>query len=178
MGGKAFLQLLPNTTFPRMSPAVYYTLKQTILPRLRELFQEVAVPPEAPEKADYGDLDFLTVQPSQTVSHQTVQAAIRAAACVPMDGNRTSNYAIAFSAYKDALQQADGQALADTENAYFQVDVHVCEDHEEKQAIDFMHSYGDLGMILGVLSRGIGLHLGTKGLRVCLARAPITAWLC
>lgn len=49
----------------------------------------------------------------------------------------------------------------------YQVDVHVCMDKDEWDRIMFYHSYGDLGMILGVVSRNVGLYLGSKGLKVC-----------
>lgn len=50
---------------------------------------------------------------------------------------------------------------------YFQVDVHVCTDKDEWDRIMFCHSYGDLGMILGLIARNVGLSLGSKGLKVC-----------
>ena len=40
-------------------------------------------------------------------------------------------------------------------------------DKEEWDKIMFFHSYGDLGMILGLLGKNVGLALGYKGLKVC-----------
>lgn len=168
MGGKAFLSLLPHATFPRMPPKVYHSLKHILMERLHQLYKVAIAPPEAPEKLDYGDLDFLVAEPRREVSHDDVRAAISAAACIPMDGNRTSNYAIAFSTFANVLGPLEGEKEAMLD-AYFQVDVHVCDDLNELEAINFMHSYGDMGMILGVIARGIGLQLGTKGLRVRLS---------
>jgi hypothetical protein len=50
---------------------------------------------------------------------------------------------------------------------YFQVDVHVCMDKDEWDRIMFYNSYGDLGMILGLIGKNAGLSLGSKGLKVC-----------
>lgn len=50
---------------------------------------------------------------------------------------------------------------------YFQVDIHVCMDKDEWDRIMFYNSYGDLGMILGLIGKNAGLSLGSKGLKVC-----------
>lgn len=39
-------------------------------------------------------------------------------------------------------------------------------DKAEFERIAFYHAYGDLGMIMGLLARNIGLTLGEKGLKV------------
>jgi hypothetical protein len=44
--------------------------------------------------------------------------------------------------------------------------VHVCTDKEEWTRVIFFNSYGDLGMILGLIARNVGLQLGIKGLKV------------
>jgi hypothetical protein len=51
-------------------------------------------------------------------------------------------------------------------NFLLQVDVHVCSDKSEYDRISFFHSYGDMGMILGLIARNSGLALGLKGLKV------------
>lgn len=172
MGGKAFLQLLPQATFPRMPPGVYETLKHAAMARLQQLYGTVVVPTEAPGKVDYGDLDYLVAEPRAAPSHDDVNAALGAAACIPMEGNRTSNYAIPFSVYGAILNLPEEDRYPAA--AYFQVDVHPCDDMRELEAINFFNSYGDMGMILGVIARGVGLHLGAKGLRVRLAARPYT----
>ena len=53
-----------------------------------------------------------------------------------------------------------------TSRLSLQVDVHVCEDRNEWDRIMFFHSYGDLGMILGLIAKNNGLKLGSKGLDV------------
>lgn len=47
-----------------------------------------------------------------------------------------------------------------------QVDVHVCRDREEWSRVGFFRSYGDMGMMLGLIARNIGLRLGETGLKV------------
>ncbi|KDQ62439.1 hypothetical protein JAAARDRAFT_30349 [Jaapia argillacea MUCL 33604] len=151
MGGKAFSQLLPRASFPRMSPSKYQSLKATYLPRLRGLYGLVEVPREAPEKTDHGDLDFIVAFPKEGLEHSEVKAALGASASIPLDGNRTSHFAVPAEMGEDE---------------YIQVDVHVCADKEEWERIVLFHSFGDLGMILGVLAKSGGLQLGTKGLKV------------
>jgi hypothetical protein len=169
MGGKAFLQSLPIAAFPRMSTPIYNKLKAQLLPCIEALYAHVKVPPEAPGKPDHGDLDFLVACPRRlNVAPADVCASLGASASIPMEGNRTSHFAVPFATYglsQENLGLAEAITL-DGKNLCFQVDVHVCEDVEELAATNFVHSYSDLGMILGVIARGVGLHLGTKGLKV------------
>lgn len=161
MGGKAFTASLLNARFPRLPTAQYETYKSTLLPVVKRYFQHVGIPKEAPEKVDHGDLDFLAhgpVVPDEKgdVDFESLKNALGAKICLPMRGNRTSNFAIPLV----------GEGMDD--NDYLQVDVHVCEDEAEFKRIMFFHSYGDMGMLMGLVARGVGLHLGTKGLRVRL----------
>lgn len=105
MGGNAFGSILKASSFPRLPPAVYAALKSRLLPKIQELYSFVAVPIEAPEKPDYGDLDFVvTGQKVQfdgtsdrvlvNIPHEIVQQTIGARFVNPVDGNRTSNFAI------------------------------------------------------------------------------------
>jgi hypothetical protein len=136
MGGKAFHQQLSPDVFPRIPTAVYEKIKGRVLPRLQSLYRRVGVPPEAPEKADHGDLDFLVVGPAAGVDINDVKGALGATLSICCEGNRTSNFAIPVDASEWEGVQAD---------AYCQVDVHVCEDDDEWERIFFCHSYGDLG---------------------------------
>jgi hypothetical protein len=103
MGGSAFSAIMEASSFPRLRPAVYAALKLRLLPRIQSLYSFVAVPIEAPEKLDYGDLDFVVacpkvdVIPGNDVSiHEVVQQAIDARFVnpSPKDGNGTSNFAV------------------------------------------------------------------------------------
>jgi hypothetical protein len=106
MGGSAFHALLGKEAFPRVPPGLYSTFKARLLPKVCELYSFVAIPVEAPEKADYGDLDFLVAGPKPCVEtgvervaipHGMVQTVLGAKHVIPMDGNRTSNYAVPIS---------------------------------------------------------------------------------
>lgn len=95
MGGRAFGAVLPLAAFPRIPPAVYRNLKAHLYPKLSELYTWVGVPSEAPEKLDYGDLDFVVAVPkNQSLSHQVIKEVLGAKIVIPMEGNRTSHYAI------------------------------------------------------------------------------------
>ena len=54
MGGSAFNSLPPGS-FPRIPPTAYKDLKARLKPALDSLYEYVAVPTEAPEKADHGE---------------------------------------------------------------------------------------------------------------------------
>lgn len=91
MGGKAFAAMLLESKFPRMSHARYNALKAQVLERLQPLYGRVGVPREAPQKADYGDLDFIVVDPVDGLTHDKVTAAVGAEHSIV--GN-TSNFAV------------------------------------------------------------------------------------
>ncbi|KAF5369589.1 hypothetical protein D9758_002685 [Tetrapyrgos nigripes] len=180
MGGSALHFLQHEHAFPRMPIPVYRNLKSRLYPVIQGLYSHVIVPIEAPEKKDYGDLDFLVYSPKTdalrhgdakiNVSHDSVKDAIGARHFIPADGNRTSNFAVPVSkgewatlGYEDE-EEANRKKVEDGE-IYYQVDVHVCADKAEWDRIFFFNSYGDLGMIMGLVAANIGLHLGSKGLQ-------------
>jgi hypothetical protein len=65
MGGNAFISVLGPASFPRLPPTVYNALKARLSPILEQLYVHVGVPPEAPEKESYGDLDTVVCLPRQ-----------------------------------------------------------------------------------------------------------------
>lgn len=178
MGGNAFKYLLPDASFPRMPPAVYEALKARLLPVLQELYAHVAVSPECPGKADHGDLDFVVSKPREGLSLDEVKGALRATCSVPMEGNRTSNYAIPADAFEDVVLAAamagDGDGDEPCElmigdgdgQVFFQVDVNVCEDRAQWERTVFYTSYGDLGFFFGLLAQTAGLSFNIFGLKV------------
>ncbi|KAF8158169.1 hypothetical protein B0H34DRAFT_444063 [Crassisporium funariophilum] len=177
MGGSAFSAVLKETAFPRLPPHVYRALKARLVPKIAELYSWVGVPLEAPEKADHGDLDLLVAVPKAqyatftSISHEVVKEILGAKFMIPMDGNRTSNYAVPVRVGEwDALGHADEEERrrkdADDREIYYQVDIHVCTDKAEWDRIMFYHAYGDLGMILGLIARNNGLTFGSKGLKL------------
>ena len=153
MGGKAFDVLnLGDNAFPRMPPDLYQTRKVTIHEKLLTLFRFVGTPIERPNKSDHGDIDFVVCEPKQeNVTLDLVKVTIDAEHLVKshaMNLSGTSNFALPSTIVGE----------------YYQVDVDICTDKDEWDRVMFFHSYGDFGMILGLMSRAYGLSLGTKGL--------------
>lgn len=164
MGGSAFKEVLPNAVFPRMPPSVYQTLKARLIPYLLELYARVTAPPEAPEKADHGDLDLVAYGPRAGLAHEQVRSALGATHSIPSDGPRgISNFAIPVTSadWGDMPLSEDG-------DMFFQVDVQVCADEKEWDRVVFFTSYGDMGTILGTLASSVKLSMGNGGLRVRL----------
>lgn len=173
MGGKAFLSLLPDATFPRLSPATYASLKSNLLPRLTPLFQHVGVPHEAPEKQDHGDIDIIVAGPHAAVGHEKIKSALGASACIPSaqpDGGGTHNFALRLADVVIPLSAEATPVSGETNEVYVQVDVHICKDAQDWENVMIFHAYGDLGMIMGRLAASVGLHLGELGLKV--------SWVC
>ncbi|THH08498.1 hypothetical protein EW145_g2660 [Phellinidium pouzarii] len=168
MGGKAFAEELGTAdVFPRIPARVYLPLKARLAAQLKTLYAYVDTPAKTPEKGDHGDIDFVVCNPltasgtdstdsalSKALSH--VKDALGAQYCKIVDGPRMSNFAVPLD--------------AELEGKFCQVDVHVCKDKAEWKRTLFFHSYGDMGMILGLLSRARGFTLGTKGLRTHYAK--------
>lgn len=168
MGGNAFKQMLPTASFHRMRPSVYQALKTTLLPLVQSRYELVAVPHESPQKPDHGDLDFVVARPRPGTSPEFMQKMLRATYSLPQEGNRTSNYAVPVDAFDlNADRKSDYAGNGEETDEFYQVDVNVCADDAEWERTIFLHSYGDLGMILNVLARGAGLSLSVHGLKVC-----------
>ncbi|KAI0086550.1 hypothetical protein BDY19DRAFT_894795 [Irpex rosettiformis] len=155
MGGNAFATLLPGASFPRMSPEVYNRLKDDLTKRLQAFFEVVAVPREAPEKVDHGDLDFVVCNSRRDFNLEEVWKALGAREAVLLEGNRISNFAIPAEI-----------PSGDASEVYHQVDVRVCTDLEEFDRAIAYNSYGDLGMILGSVTRAAQLVFGNNGLKL------------
>ncbi|KAF9483526.1 hypothetical protein BDN70DRAFT_990382 [Pholiota conissans] len=175
MGGSAFSAILAASAFPRLPPAVYQALKAKMIPKISQFYTCVGVPLEAPEKLDYGDLDLLVTIPAPgfgaAVPHDAIRKAIGAKYANEMEGNRTSNYAVPirvgeWGSLGHGTDEKEKRAIADNGEIYYQVDIHNCIDKAEYSRVSFFNSYGDLGMILGLIARNSGLALGVKGLKL------------
>lgn len=167
MGGNAFNQMLPQATFPRMSPAVYRALKVTLLPLVQSQYELVAIPPEAPGKADHGDLDFVVSRPRPGTSSETVKEVLKARYSLPQEGNRMSNYAVPLDILEVGVDpESDPGDHAAEQETYFQVDVNVYANEYEWELACCLSSYGDLGIILNHLARKAGLIFNAHGLKV------------
>lgn len=148
MGGSAFKEETHGFITSRMTQNQYTTLSNLILPLLRLYFRTVAVPPEALGKSTYGDLDVMVCKPLDLHPHDAIlqlcsnALASRCKAFIYNPG--TSNIAVTL----------DGMV--------FQVDVHVVE-HDDIWAVDYwMHSWGDMGMIVSSVIKAWGLRLSSS----------------
>ncbi|CAL1713280.1 unnamed protein product [Somion occarium] len=153
MGGQAFNAQYPEAKFPRMSHAIYAAMKDRLRLIVETLYEKVVVPHEAPEKVDHGDVDFLVRGPRPGLTHEDVKEGLGARYSVP--AHPTSHYAVPTDIF------GDGQS-----ECFIQVDVHVCKDEEDLYRVHFLHSYGDLGIILGHLAASVGLSFGQSGLKL------------
>lgn len=177
MGGKAFLSLLPDTTFPRLAPPVYASLKSTLLTRLTSLFEHVGVPHEAPEKQDYGDVDFVVACPNDAaMGHEDIKNALGASVGIPSsqsDWRGTHHFALRLADLVVPTTGAEEEEVTtETSDVCVQVDVNVRKDAQDWENVMFFHAYGDLGMITGRLAASVGLHLGELGLKVRSISTP------
>ncbi|KAI0785256.1 hypothetical protein C8Q75DRAFT_686109, partial [Abortiporus biennis] len=181
MGGNAFNLSHPNAQFPRLDTNTYTRLKQENLSALQKLYEFVIVPHEAPEKADHGDVDYVVVKKRQAdvlddvVHAEDIQVALGATWFIPSlakSGFGTSNFAIPWLVdAEEGKSTSDSSAAASSLDTieygkYYQVDVHVCPDKDHFDRVEFFKSYGDLGMIVGLICRSIGLSFSSNGLRV------------
>lgn len=157
MGGNAFNQSQPEAQFPRMQTKYYNRVRSRVDAILRQLYRRVGTPHAAPEKLDHGDIDFVVVGPNDGLSHKDVKTSLGAVFDQYFPG--TSNFAIPWDDTESSAEEV----------AFIQVDVHVCADDEDWERVMFFHSYGDLGMIMGLLARSIGLSVGINGLRLAKA---------
>jgi hypothetical protein len=191
MGGNAFSERLPTAVFPRMSPAFYNSLKARITPRLEALYHLVAVPPEAPGKLDYGDLDVMVCRPkdikegvplSECVTFAEIEQALGSAHSIPLPGDRTSNFAVPIqqdeAQHFPVAQEAIREGKLDLVQFYVQIDLHFCEDLESWRSRILFQSYGELGMILGMLAKTVGLTWTVAGLKVRDLRATVLTYSC
>lgn len=165
MGGRAFLQHFAQDSLPRLPTPLYVALKTRLTPLLLTLFAIVEVPSERPGKEDHGDVDFVVARPlsSEGVTPEQVGRVLGAVKSIELDGNRTSNYAIAIS-QEDWLTHAAQPVPSD--NIYCQVDVKICDDEEEAERIVVFHGYGDLGIIIGAMAKNYNLLVNHHGLKV------------
>ncbi|OQO15195.1 hypothetical protein B0A48_00578 [Cryoendolithus antarcticus] len=186
MGGCAFAQAeAPNAVLfhmPRMSPEQYGHLRQAYTERLNAYFAPAYVKPliDAPEKLDYGDIDFHLIT-TQHTDWAAVASAIGAAAfldrgstatqkcsfAVKLDGNRSSDLPVQYTLYHASKARRHPQATDLTEGDYAQIDVETVPPELEKWR-SFYDAYGDLSGIIGYMTTKLGFSICDKGLRLRL----------
>ncbi|KAH0156741.1 hypothetical protein KCU67_g8195, partial [Aureobasidium melanogenum] len=138
MGGRAF----PDLHVPRMNHQVYEKVKRTALKILSKRFVNATAIPEAPEKLDFGDVDFvIELSPSTPLPHH--QVALDLGAKNIKNNHPTYSFAVPLEDTDKGVQ------------AFAQVDIQVCLPGDLAWTI-FLHGYGDLGSILGTFNYGNG----------------------
>lgn len=166
MGGNAFSEQIPEGNFPRLSTSLYQSLRDRLLPTVQKFYTHACCPNEEPQKVSHGDIDFVVAYGdiNQKPDPTTLKSAIGAEFIIA-DPMGTSNYALVVNPDEWIQHGGDADTVAKGK-IYCQVDINVSPDKEQWERVLFMHSYGDLGMIMGLIVRNAGLHLGINGLKV------------
>ncbi|KAI7089481.1 hypothetical protein KC363_g6234 [Hortaea werneckii] len=184
MGGSAFALASAEGRLrlqtPRMTPEVYHNLKVICTNRLRSCLPdctEVATLTEAPEKSDYGDVDFIISYPkeseSPTPDWSDLANAIGAAGfiwhgpktasfAVPQDGSTHPKPAVRYHLQSDDSQNS-WRSDQSSEKSYAQIDLELVED-ELFDWHTFYASYGDMSSLLGHIVRNLGFTCSDRGL--------------
>lgn len=171
MGGSVFA--LPGADgpalfTPRMNPHIYSHIQAHYRKVLLTFFDNVVTPAEAPEKPDYGDVDFLVSNDDDRVdiSLEDLAKALGAKRAVSNPG--ILSVAVAWTAVSDQLGDIHFSPKGDQNSPtepYAQIDIHVCPNHLLEWT-EFMQAWGDFWQILGLLKRPFGLTANDQGLHV------------
>lgn len=148
-----------------MPPDVYMQILEQTLATLRQHYENVGSPIEAPGKPTFGDIDIMVSTPlfpsfdtsvtSRPVVLQILAKVLGAAAVILEPGNPTVNLAVPWPSQNDAGEE---------EKKYVQIDVHMCKDAKEWKWNLFHTAHGDLWNILGTTIRPFGLTVNDKGM--------------
>lgn len=153
MGGKAF----PNLSVPRLDPAQYEKARQAASTILQQYFAVVDSLPEAPGKADFGDVDFVVSEPKHEVTVDKLSAALNAT-------TRTTN----------RLPTSFAVPIDGVEGAYAQIDVQTAPPQLHAWLM-WLEGYGDLMLILKKLHGDLGLTISHSGFYVRLEEMEKTS---
>ena len=164
MGGNAFRSGPEPLNVVRLQPEQYIKLRDQyqrcaishlaidlgladfVLSILLKFYDRVVVPPEAPEKSDHGDIDFLADEPLLNFIAQDLELELGASAYTKAGG--TTSFAIRVSEHS---------------NTFFQLDVHLCmKGCFEWESV--IYAYGDLWHIIGSVVTRFGLVINNFGL--------------
>ena len=217
MGGHAFTTPGPNgeppLSTPRMSPSTYIYLKKACYDIVKTHYAKVTCLADAPEKHDFGDIDFLVQGPHSADANSLI--------AIDLDAKRTLTNSLDFTIaipYRprstdttrsarcdEAPEFEDEESLSLPEippttaaivphaqllyssctsatvkagdaSHYAQVDIRNYPASLSLSWISYLHSYGDLGQILGFLSYDLGITSNDKGFFVRIAQQQRTNW--
>lgn len=200
MGGLAFAQPGPNgespLLTPRMPPKVYHSLSITCLNVIKDHYRIVEQLADAPEKKDFGDIDFLVQDPITPDANEHIARKLKAertlvnsldlTLAIPCDSedfspvtqspasepppcdHSTPEDNIHPSLLNEATNKVELGATPSSAQSkiYAQVDIRQYPPDIPLNWVKFCHSYGDLGQILGYLSYELGITSNDKGFHV------------
>lgn len=169
MGGNA----LKNVKTSRISLINYNLIKKEIF----ETFQNVMIawPYDSPNKVDFGDLDVLYQQfPNDMFDMRKYIIDIYNPQEIVSNGPVIS-FAYPFSKIKHLLEETIEENTQETdEEIYFQVDFIKS---TNLQMSSFYFSFGDLGNILGRITKYHGLKFGDNGLFISLIPETVSKYI-
>lgn len=181
MGGGAFSHAFaegkPTLNTPRMSPDIYSNLKHFYTERLRSYFPpniQVASLTEAPEKADYGDLDFIIAYDDRVDFFNLATYLGAVAVICPdaqnqkctmaflRDGSRSPKPVVIYKHVNDngAHKLKPSSTVSDKE--YAQMDIGTVPTQFFEWHI-FYSSYGDMGGLVGHIVHNLGFTVNDRG---------------
>lgn len=167
MGGDAFSSGPGILHTPRMPKAVYLHVKQKYHDILLQYFTTVTTPMEAPEKTDYGDVDYVVSIPKDDYKGpETLMAAFGAVSRRP---GPTSSFAIPWpeSVDGDPVHENATDEPNDPRSKFIQIDVAIYHNGDEYYEWEVFHkSHGDLWNMLGSTIRKFGLTANHHGLHL------------
>jgi len=178
-----------------MSPKVYHSLSATCLKVIKDHYRIVEQLEDAPQKKDFGDIDFLVQDPITPDANDHIAQKLKAertlinsldfTLAIPRDNDDDFTPAIEspatetplcedktpLSSLKETTNQLElGTTPASAQSQiYAQVDIRQYPTDISRNWVKFCHSYGDLGQILGYLSYELGITSNDKGFHVRIA---------
>ena len=160
MGGNAFASQSLST--PRMSPKVYFQVKEQVLTILRQHYKYAGVPVERPAKIDHGDIDVLVAEPSsgRLLAAEDLSLALNAQHHLTPKGSPTTHFALRWPD-NISSDETSAASISQTQE-YIQLDLHVLPDQHAWSWLLFNQAYGDLWPILGSTLRRYGLTLNDQ----------------
>ncbi|KAI7787028.1 hypothetical protein LA080_001120 [Diaporthe eres] len=179
MGGNVFSPPGPDAlNTPRMSPSVYNHVKDQCTSALKKLgFSRVVTPIEAPEKDSFGDVDILVcLEGASFTSNVQLDASEWDRVEKALKAERSSSQSRigpdkkriigskSFAVPWPAGLGSPGDSKAASGPRFVQVDVRVCDTHQDLEWRVFKHNHGDLWNMLGQIIRPFGLTADEVGL--------------
>ncbi|KAK7515755.1 hypothetical protein IWZ03DRAFT_407257 [Phyllosticta citriasiana] len=175
MGGSTFA---PSLHCPRMPLPQYLAVKCHFTSRLEQLFHHVAVATEAPEKRDYGDVDFLVCRPKGSVLTGTCLEDVKGQLQREMgavEARLLDGVLVLGCPMPDVASGGEMGARVKEEERekkeFVQLDIQLCHAPSHLAYMLFAHAHGDLFGFLKTGVRPFGLSLRPSGLWVRVADA-------